>query len=234
MGNRYISRRIYGWATRPLRINIPIYTTWHIGSMIWCTRYWADLANVSLRRNLINNNRRAWLDLLTRTVNIQLQNGPDVCIWILQSNGQFSVKSMYATLMDETVLPIIQPLWKLKIPLKIKVFIWLLHRGVILTKDNLARRNWKGSMLCCYCSDKENIAHLFFNCSSASLLWRIIHTTFGLSRPNNVNHMFGSWLCGLTKSCKSLVYTGIVALYWTIWRSRNDIVFQKTKNQTSL
>ena len=143
-------------------------------------------------------------------------------------------KVMYAALMDEKVLPINQPLWKLKIPLKIKVFIWLLHRGVILTKDNLARRNWKGSMLCCYCSYKENIAHLFFNCFSASLLWRIIHTTFGLSRPNNVNHMFGSWLCGLTKSCKSLVYTGIAALCWAISRSRNDIVFQKTKNQTSL
>ena len=89
-------------------------------------------------------------------------------------------------------------------------------------------------MLCCYCSDKENIAHLFFNCSSTSLLWRIIHTTFGLSRPNNVNHMFGSWLCGLTKSCKSLVYTGIAALCWAIWCSRIDTVFQKTKNQTSL
>ena len=49
-----------------------------------------------------------------------------------------------------------------------------------------------------------------------------------------MNHMFGSWLCGLAKSCKSLVYTGIAALCWAIWRSRNDTVFQKTKNQTSL
>ena len=29
-----------------------------------------DLANICFRRNLINNNRRDWLDLLTRTVNI--------------------------------------------------------------------------------------------------------------------------------------------------------------------
>ena len=39
-----------------------------------------DLANISFRRNLINNNRRAWLDLLTRTVNIQIQDDPNVCI----------------------------------------------------------------------------------------------------------------------------------------------------------
>ena len=49
-----------------------------------------------------------------------------------------------------------------------------------------------------------------------------------------MNHMFGSWLCGLIKSCKSLIYTGIAALCWAIWCSRIDTVFQKTKNQTSL
>jgi hypothetical protein len=32
-------------------------------------------------------------------------------------------------------------IWKMKIPLKTKVFRWYLRRGVILTKDNLAKRN---------------------------------------------------------------------------------------------
>jgi hypothetical protein len=31
-------------------------------------------------------------------------------------------------------------LWKLKLPLRIKVFGWYLRKGVILTKDNLAKR----------------------------------------------------------------------------------------------
>jgi hypothetical protein len=33
-------------------------------------------------------------------------------------------------------------IWKLKILLKIKIFLWFLRRGVILTKDNLVNRNW--------------------------------------------------------------------------------------------
>jgi hypothetical protein len=32
-------------------------------------------------------------------------------------------------------------IWKLKIPLKTKIFGWYLRRGVILTKDNLFKRN---------------------------------------------------------------------------------------------
>uniref|UniRef100_A0A0A9D097 Reverse transcriptase zinc-binding domain-containing protein n=1 Tax=Arundo donax TaxID=35708 RepID=A0A0A9D097_ARUDO len=31
-------------------------------------------------------------------------------------------------------------LWKLKIPLKIKIFLWYLCKGVILTKDNLVKK----------------------------------------------------------------------------------------------
>uniref|UniRef100_A0A452XPE3 Reverse transcriptase zinc-binding domain-containing protein n=1 Tax=Aegilops tauschii subsp. strangulata TaxID=200361 RepID=A0A452XPE3_AEGTS len=30
-------------------------------------------------------------------------------------------------------------------PLRIKVFMWFVHKQVILTKDNLAKRNWVGS-----------------------------------------------------------------------------------------
>ena len=33
--------------------------------------------------------------------------------------------------------------WKLKVPLKIKIFLWYLKKGVILTRDNLAKINWK-------------------------------------------------------------------------------------------
>ena len=38
--------------------------------------------------------------------------------------------------------------WKLKMPLKIKIFTWYLLKGIVLTKDNLARRNWNGSLRC--------------------------------------------------------------------------------------
>lgn len=34
-------------------------------------------------------------------------------------------------------------LWKIKVPLKIKVLMWYLNHGVILTKHNLAKRGWR-------------------------------------------------------------------------------------------
>jgi hypothetical protein len=35
-------------------------------------------------------------------------------------------------------------------------------REVVLTKDNLARRNWEGNRLCAFYAKHESIQHLFF------------------------------------------------------------------------
>jgi hypothetical protein len=59
-------------------------------------------------------------------------------------NGKFSVGFMYNALIIPDI-PINKinndKLWKLKLPLCIKVFGWYLRKGVILTKDNLTKRN---------------------------------------------------------------------------------------------
>jgi hypothetical protein len=41
-------------------------------------------------------------------------------------------------------------LWKLKLPLRIKVFGWYLRKGVILTKDNIIKQYWNGSTTCVF------------------------------------------------------------------------------------
>jgi hypothetical protein len=116
-------------------------------------------------------------------------------------------------------------LWKLKVPLKIKIFLWYLRRGVVLTKDNLAKCNWQGSILCCFCHKDETIQHLFFDCPLARSIWSIIQVSTNIYLPHSVSNMFGTW--GLDKDVKSLVLAGAAAICWAIWRCRNDIVFDQ-------
>ena len=70
--------------------------------------------------------------------------------------------------------------------------MWYFKRGVILTKDNLARRNSNGSKLCCFCSKLENIQHLFFERHYAKALWHAVHFVLGIKPPQNINHLFNS------------------------------------------
>ena len=110
--------------------------------------------------------------------------------------------------------------------------MWYLKRGVILTKDNLIRRNWNGNKLCCFCSSDETIQHLFFDCHVAKFLWRVVHYTFDLSPPQSITHLFGNWLRSVGTKLKRKLLTGASALCWSIWLSRNDIVFDRSPSKT--
>jgi hypothetical protein len=111
-------------------------------------------------------------------------------MWGLHQNGLFSVKSMYRAVLTVQAIPYNTLIWKLKLPLKIKVFLWYLYKGVILTKDNLARRHWQGDRKSCFCSSQESIQHLFFACHFAKFVWPVIHVSFNLLPPTSVHNMF--------------------------------------------
>ena len=70
---------------------------------------------------------------------VNLTDEPDRFVWKLTTTGLFSVKSMYEDLMNDHTPYLRKYLWKLKIPLKIKIFMWFLSNKVLLTKDNLVK-----------------------------------------------------------------------------------------------
>ena len=120
-------------------------------------------------------------------------------------------------------------IWKLKTPLKIKNFLWFLKRGVTLTKDNLAKRNWQGNQQCCFCHENETIQHLFFDCRMARLAWATVYAAWCIPKPRNFANMFGNWLNGLTKNLKQLVLVGAAALCWSVGLCRNTVIFYNKK-----
>jgi hypothetical protein len=80
--------------------------------------------------------------------------------------------------------------------------MWFLHQKVLLTKDNLAKRNCQGSKKCCFCDQDDSIQHIFIWCLFAKVLWRIVHLSFNFLRPTNVTNLFGNWLAGVAKKIK--------------------------------
>jgi hypothetical protein len=129
--------------------------------------------NVSFR-SLVAANLQSWHHLILRLANVHLRERVDIFRWLLKHDGLFSAGSMYQAYLDSYIVPYNNYLWKIKIPLKIKVFLWLLYREALLTKDNLVKRNWHGNELCSFCNNHESIQHLFFECVLAKYIWRVI------------------------------------------------------------
>jgi hypothetical protein len=125
--------------------------------------------NVAFRRSLMGANLRAWHDVVAMVADVYLTNQRSFCLgptseWVVFS--QIHVQSF--------VIPYNTLIWKLKLPLIIKVFMWYLYKGVVLTKDNLVRRQWQEDRKCCFCSSNESIQHLLFDCLYAKFMWRIV------------------------------------------------------------
>ena len=95
---------------------------------------------------------------------------------------------------------------------KIKIFLWYLKRDVILTKDNLIKRGWKGDTKCAFCGLDESIQHLFFDCYIARLLWNVLFITFKFQPPRDVTLLFGSWLLSFDKLIRNQVIVGLAAM----------------------
>ena len=80
-------------------------------------------------------------------------------------------------------------LWKLKIALKTKVFMWFLNRKVLLTKDNLAGQNWHGCTKCSFCGS-ETMEYSFISCPFAIIVWRIVYNTYNITPLANITNMW--------------------------------------------
>ena len=170
----------------------------------------------------------AWIHLVSRLMEVQLTHQPDQLCWKLTKSGEFTVKSMYIDVINSSVIPSSKHVWKVKVPLKIKVFMWFVHKQVILTKDNLVKRNWTGSTRCSFCDRDETIKHLFFECPMARVLWRSVQIAFNITPPNSVSTLFGTWLVGIESETARHIRVGVCALLWAIWNCRNDLAFNRT------
>jgi hypothetical protein len=84
-------------------------------------------------------------------------------------SGRFSVKSMYLDMLNDNTILLKKFIWKMKVPLEIKICMWFVSPQEILTKDNMIKRNWQGSPTRCFCDHEETVQHLFIECPFARL-----------------------------------------------------------------
>jgi hypothetical protein len=85
--------------------------------------------NVSFHRFLSQNNMRLWNKLVGRIMHVRLNDQKDVFTWNLHQNSLYTVHSLYLILINNrTMTHINKQFWRVKVPLKIKIFMWYMKR----------------------------------------------------------------------------------------------------------
>ncbi|CAA7041734.1 unnamed protein product [Microthlaspi erraticum] len=161
----------------------------------------------------------------------------DRVAWKGSADGQFSVASAYTLLThSETPRPdmniFFRRVWSVKVPERVRVFIWLVSHQVIMTNVERKRRHLCDSDVCVVCKgDFETIIHALRDCPAALGIWnRIVPPRM---RSDFFSRTLMGWLYETLKD--GLVVDGVpwattfaMGLWWN-WKWRCGNVFGENR-----
>ena len=164
-----------------------------------------------------------WYELEKVAKSIILSQDCDSLVWQYESSGQYTSSSLYTIVNFRGVTPVFLPsVWKILIPPRVHIFLWLLFYNKLMTRDNFKKRNLQKPEECVFCSYKESVFHLFFECVVAKEIWATASEIIGRPLGGNLESIASLWIAG-----KSLDHVNAfcAAVLWAIWKHRNNMIF---------
>ncbi|KAL7234885.1 hypothetical protein ACSBR1_018369 [Camellia fascicularis] len=168
----------------------------------------------------------------------------DSPIWKGPGDGKFSTCSAYRIIYGNLGLEEDWSwMWKLRLPQKLKSFLWTVMHGKVLINQLREKRGLSSDPSCPSCNEVEDINHLFRTCYKAKAVWlamfgRIKLNTDGcrkLGGDGGFGGLFrdeaGTWLCGYygriphgTSLENELwaIYKGLTVLLQRRWKKNHN------------
>ncbi|GLT49358.1 hypothetical protein SLA2020_229210 [Shorea laevis] len=158
----------------------------------------------------------------------------DQLYWHDSPHGDFTVKSAFSLIQQSrlTSIPSTEEwtwIWKLCCTERVKLFVWLLWRGKVLTNSVRFERHMASTPVCPRCEQApETPLHLLRDCFHSRLVWESASLL-----PTDFFYLnFESWLkknatiSRLGNSSPDLWSYVFLATIWHLWKSRNRLVFE--------
>ena len=197
----------------------------------WVCECWdPDGWNISFRRSLTDGEAYAYDCLINVLQTYNLSEGGDEVEWALDKSKCFTTKSLYSFLTHRGVsVRNSDNMWKARIPLKIKIFLWQLDNDRLQTATALQRRGWKGSCRCVLCGQVEDVDHIFFRCSVARALWCGVRDSLEWGEcPTSWEMWRGQWANGGLRIPKRLGNVLLAGVTWALWTNRNKMAMERS------
>jgi hypothetical protein len=141
--------------------------------------------------------------------------------------GKYSIQSLYDVINNRCIRQIFTPvMWKISVPLRVHVFLWLLANNKTLTRDNLAKRKNLDDKTCLFCNELESVSHLFFDCCIAQAVWEAIAEITNVKMGTDFVSVAKFWIQDNKFKCLNVIST---AALWAIWKARNDLCYHNVQ-----
>ena len=164
-------------------------------------------------------------------VPIPLTNMEDSFCWGFSSSGDFTTKSAtwraHENITHDQESWKFNWIWKLNVMPNIRIFLWQLCHNTLPTRANLLRKGIYVDPVCPAClSEIEDIDHLFVGCHMVKKTWDLTVSHNWLTSQPFPQSLPSVWE-GLHNlyTARNSYLTRVAILSWSIWKSRNSMVF---------
>lgn len=155
-------------------------------------------------------------------------------MWAFSKSGNFTVRSCYhnlvvgkltmetsTTSLAGSASPLWDWIWELKVPPKVRTFIWRACHEILPTRVALMRRHVGSNPYCEFClNDIGTATHTFFRCSYFLNIWSV--EPFSISLDSRVQN-FGEGIRRLKELLDEAKFGLACVVCWNIWNLRNDL-----------
>ncbi|KAL4290725.1 hypothetical protein GQ457_14G003440 [Hibiscus cannabinus] len=155
-------------------------------------------------------------------------------VWRWEDKRGFTTRSAYAFLVLDsgTHYPAVwRRIWKLVVPQRVQVFVWVTLHERLLTNAERVRRHFANSELCGICGGaREDMEHVLRSCAMAKGLWlRLIPSA---SRVSFFSLTFKEWFCtnlfeGSFVSNDDEWSNRFAIMCWLLWKRRCRLLFEE-------
>ncbi|XP_058782980.1 uncharacterized protein LOC131657621 [Vicia villosa] len=127
-------------------------------------------------------------------------------------------------------------LWKVEVPNKVKAFGWRCFKNKIPTRDSLLKKGIllaSLNLMCVFCDEvSESPSRSFMMCRHSGKVWKDMAEWIGMDYCNPMDFKESFWVwssfCHQKKVKKGKEGVVWLAILWSLWLSRNEIIFNSS------
>ncbi|CAN1731992.1 hypothetical protein LINPERHAP1_LOCUS1430 [Linum perenne] len=178
------------------------------------------------------------IDTITkiRMISLPREGVDDKLIWHYAASGAYIVQSRYevasgkfspiiifgpTSMVDKTLW---DKVWSLQVQPKLQIFLCKILKGIIPTRGNINKR-FTIQIECPVCLvEEESSEHLFMRCILAKKLAKYVKIN---THPYDPDCVIYSWRKLFRYNMK--IQVEILLLWWRIWKSRNNVIFNRAQ-----
>ncbi|XP_071683190.1 uncharacterized protein [Lolium perenne] len=159
--------------------------------------------------------------------NVTLRDGPDLRCMDSSSAPRFCTRQAYRLLSSKHPLDSSSSIsWALRLPSKVKLFAYLADIDHLSSRANLFTKSCASSAGCT--AYPSTARHLFFDCPVSARIWRRLDVPI-------LAGLFSVWdLPAPFPLTLDIWRAGVVVTLWSIWKARNDLVFNAKSSTSTL